>query len=385
MIDDAQSIYYASYALICAALVITYIKIKSSEGITITTKEFKIFQSGFLTGYSLMILSELISTATFYYTFVSLKLSLEQVTKLYVVTIVSTTACGVLTEIIDVGSRKNKCVLSGILYCVAMSTIFIGGHYDLVLLGRIIYGAASALHHSSFESYVIHEHTSLGFPDDWLTQTFTFLTHAMAVVAVVSGTFGQMVAAMAGPLGCAGLCAALFGCTAVYIALAWTKDMGGPKFMLSGFLFNVNQTIQATKSNKQMILLLAISSLCESTITIFTFYWAPWITSMVVEEAHTVPYSIVFATYIAASMLGNYIYQMYSPQIGIDSIFQGILVASSAAYFLGAAFQTPAMAFGISVVVQMCVGGYWPSVGFLRGRYVLPELRATFLTISRYA
>ena len=208
MIDDAQSIYYASYALICAALVITYIKIKSSEGITITTKEFKIFQSSFLTGYSLMILSELISTATFYYTFVSLKLSLEQVTKLYVVTIVSTTACGVLTEIIDVGSRKNKCVLSGILYCVAMSTIFFGGHYDLVFLGRIIYGAASALHHSSFESYVIHEHTSLGFPDDWLTQTFTFLTHAMAVVAVVSGTFGQMVSAMAGPLGCAGLCAA---------------------------------------------------------------------------------------------------------------------------------------------------------------------------------
>jgi hypothetical protein len=69
---------------------------------------------------------------------------------------------------------------------------------------------------------------------------------------------------------------------------------------------------------------------------------------------------------------------------GVDVIFQGILFASSAAFFLGAVFQTPTMAFGISVIVQMCVGGYWPSVGYLRGRYVVPELRVTFLTISRY-
>ena len=112
---------------------------------------------------------------------------------------------------------------------------------------------------------------------------------------------------------------------------------------------------------------------------------------MVVEESHTVPYPIVFATYIAASMLGNYLYQMSSEKGGtgsvgaanVDGIFQAILFASSTAFFLGAVFQTPSMAFGISIIVQMCVGGYWPSVGYLRGRYVLPELRATFLTISR--
>eukprot|EP00596_Hydrurales_sp_CCMP1899_P004131 CAMPEP_0119035336 /NCGR_PEP_ID=MMETSP1177-20130426/2261_1 /TAXON_ID=2985 /ORGANISM="Ochromonas sp, Strain CCMP1899" /LENGTH=245 /DNA_ID=CAMNT_0006993399 /DNA_START=470 /DNA_END=1204 /DNA_ORIENTATION=+ len=244
-------------------------------------------------------------------------------------------------------------------------TVFFGGHFDMVLIGRIIYGAASALHHSSFESYVINEHTSLGFPDDWLTQTFTFLTHSMSLVAALSGTIGQIATSTAGPLGCAGLCSVMFALTSAYLMLAWGKDMRGPKFMLSGFIFNVQQTVQATKANKQMAILMAISSLCESTITIFTFYWAPWITSMVIEESHTVPYPIVFATYIAASMLGNYLYQMASTQNqpgqsqGVDVIFQGILFASSAAFFLGAVFQTPTMAFGISVIVQMCVGGYW--------------------------
>lgn len=159
--------------------------------------------------------------------------------------------------------------------------------------------------------------------------------------------------------------------------------------MLSAFIFNVNQTIQATKANKQMGMLMAISALCESTITIFTFYWAPWITSMVIEESHSVPYPLVFATYIATSMLGNYLYQMVSAQrqavhgAGADGTFQEILFCSTAAFFLGAVFQTPTMAFGVSIIVQLCVGGYWPSVGYLRGRYVVPELRVTFLTISR--
>jgi len=33
--------------------------------------------------------------------------------------------------------------------------------------------------------------------------------------------------------------------------------------------------------------------------------------------------------------------------------------------------------------VQLCVGGYWPSVGALRGRMVMPELRASTITLCR--
>ena len=397
MIGTSSGLYYVSYAAICVALMVTYIRVKSAEEgkgsmTTPTTREFKIFQTSFLTGYSAMILCELISTASFYQTYVALHLTLEQITKLYVVTIVSTTGFGVLAEIVDLGSRKDKCVLSGVLYSASMLTVFLGGHFDVVLIGRLVYGAASALHHSSFEAYVIHEHASLGFPDDWLTQTFTFLTHSMSLVAALSGTIGQVATSSGGPLGCAALCCAMFALTSVYLVVGWGKDMGGPKFMLSGFLYNVRQTVQAVKTNRQMALLFGISSLCEASITIFTFYWAPWITFMVVEESRTVPYPVVFATYIAASMLGNYLYQMHAAPSGghgiagaanVDGVFQAILFASSTAFFLGAVFQTPTMAFGISIVVQMCIGSYWPSVGYLRGRYVQPELRATFLTLSR--
>ena len=54
-------------------------------------------------------------------------------------------------QVIDLGARKDKCVLSALLYGASMCSIFLGGHFDRLLLGRGVYGAASALHHSSFE------------------------------------------------------------------------------------------------------------------------------------------------------------------------------------------------------------------------------------------
>ena len=42
MISEGQTSYYIAYALMCAALGVTYIKVKSTEGLTITTKEFKV-------------------------------------------------------------------------------------------------------------------------------------------------------------------------------------------------------------------------------------------------------------------------------------------------------------------------------------------------------
>jgi MFS family permease len=162
MIEQYEYTYYLTFAMICAALGVTYIKLKSTEGLVITTKEFKIFQTSFLTGYSAMILGELIASASFYHTLISLGLSLEKITKLYIVTIVSTTLFGVLLDIVDIGTRKDKCCASALLFAIAMFSFFFGGHFEMLLMGRIVYGAASALLHSSYDSYLVHEHTTLG-------------------------------------------------------------------------------------------------------------------------------------------------------------------------------------------------------------------------------
>jgi MFS transporter, MFS domain-containing protein family, molybdate-anion transporter len=383
MIDSDQGVYYLTYASLCFALAVVYIRIRSTEGVMITTKEFKIFQTSFITSYSTIMICELIVIASFYHTFLYLDLSPEQITRLYVVQVLSSTVFTFVAEVVDIGSRKNKSVISATLFAVSTFSVLIsGGHYELLLLGRVVFGAGEALYHSSFESYAIHEHTNRGFPDDWLTHLFTNLTHSLALVAGLSGVLGQSVAT-AGPLGCVALCCILYTCAAFYITGSWTKDTNSPKFSLSGFLTNASQTLNSVRSNRSMLLVMLIAIFSETSIMIFTFYWAPWITSFSLQSGHKIPYEAVYSAYVCVSMLGNYIYQLFGQSIGQDQLFQIVLIGSAAAYFLGAIAQTASMVFILSLAVQMGVGCYWPCIGLLRGRIVMPELRSAALTMTR--
>lgn len=384
MIDQSESMYYFSYAVICLLLGLAYIRSRSKEGTIITTKEFQIFQTSFVTGYALIIFSELIASASFYHTLLGLGVNLEKITKLYLTTIISSTLGSVALEIVDIGSKKDKCFIAALLYSISMFSIFFGGHYEMLLMGRIAYGFASSIQHSCFEAYAIHEHTSRGFPDDWLSHTFSFLTHTMSLVAVLTGIVGQLSSSI-GSLGCITLACILFAITAIYLMVMWEKDVNSPRFMLSGFLFNFSHTMSTIRSNRQMQVLVLISSLCETSIVIFAFYWAPWITAMLDDEDRAIPYEVIFSTMVASSMAGNYLFQVLSGSQGIslENIFQGVLLASSAFYFLGAMFQTPLFAFLVSLLVQGIVGLYWPCIGYYRGKIVVPEQRNTALIIAK--
>jgi len=192
MIDVNQEIFYIIYGLLSASLLVIYIRIKSTEGTVITTQDFKLFQSSYILAYSLLMLCELLSSASFYHTLASYHVSEHRIARLYAITVIATTAWAVVLEVVDLGSRRLKCIYSTSLYSISMLSLWVAeGHYEMILLSRLVYGLAAALHHSSFESYILHEHTNHGFPEDWLTQTFTQLTHAMALIAALAGTLGQ--------------------------------------------------------------------------------------------------------------------------------------------------------------------------------------------------
>jgi MFS transporter, MFS domain-containing protein family, molybdate-anion transporter len=386
MLDQAQSSFYLLYALLCALLGVSYIRIKSSEGVSITTKDFQVFQSRFIIGYASVILWELIASATFYHTFLLLELSLAQITKLYLATVFSSTLTSILIEIVDLGARKDKCVLSALLYSVSMFSILFGGHYEMLLMGRIVYGVASALQHQAFEAYVVHQHTSQGFPEDWLSQTFTMLTHTMALVAALSGLLGQF-ATSGGPRACVALCCVGSALSAIYILLSWEKDISSPRFMLTSFLNNLGQSVSAVRANHSLRQLLLLSALFETAICVFSFYWAPWVASVLLAESsapQTIPFEILFSSLIVASLLGNYMYQLLTARgTSLDAIFGGLLLASSISYGLGSMLNTTAVMLPLAVLVHVCMGAYWPCVGYYRGRVLLPELRSATLLLPK--
>ena len=80
---------------------------------------------------------------------------------------------------------------------------------------------------------------------------------------------------------------------------------------------------------------------------------------------------------------GNYIYTLTISKYGNDIFFQAVLLVNAAAFFLASIVSSPKIVFIAAIVVQICCGGYWPSIGWLRGRYFLPEIRGVTITISR--
>ena len=187
MISEAEYIFFVAFAGLCVLVGLTLLKVQSTEPITITTNEFKTFQTNFLIGYMTVMMGEVLCVASFFHILTSLNLSFDDITQLYIVSVSATTIFGVIIEIFDFGSRRDKCVTTAILYAIATFTLFSGGNMEILLLGRCLYGAGSVLLHSAFDSYLVHDHAAQGFPDDWLLHTFSKLAHGMTIVAIASG------------------------------------------------------------------------------------------------------------------------------------------------------------------------------------------------------
>eukprot|EP00981_Chlorochromonas_danica_P005213 scaffold1046_cov162-Ochromonas_danica.AAC.43 len=386
MIDPSSALFYVYYGIVCAVLGVLFIRIRSTEGLVITTKEFQIFQSSFIGGYACVILCELVASATFYRTFVLLDLELSQIARLYLATLFASTLTSAAMEIVDIGAKKDRCVLTALLYSASMFSIFFGGHYEMVLLGRLLYGAAQALQHSSFEAYALQQHASNGFPEDWLSHTFSLLTHVMALVAVVSGPVGAL-AVSGGVFGPVAFCSAVFALLSGYIFVVWEKDISSPRFLMSSFLSSLGQSIQAVRANRQLGALLALSSCYEASISIFLFYWAPWIASVTMSEQQVskVPYEVIFATLVSAAMAGSYLCQLCSGSLSTDSLLSWLLIGTSVCYGLAAMLQSVVVVLPLALVLQVCMGAYWPSIGVYRGRLLLSELRSATLLLPKIA
>ena len=384
--SQVDSYMFLVYAALCCFLGVTYVKVKSSEGVTITTNEFTMFHNGFLTAHGAIFLGELLSLGSFYPTFLSMGCTLDQITKLYIVYVISNTICAVLLDIVDFGTRKDKCVLSAILYGVSLMSLFLDDHYDMLLLGRVIYGAGCALHHSAFHNYVGHQHETMGFPEDWLSYTYSVMTHSMGLIAGLAGIMGHT-ASSTGALGSTGMCCMIFAITAAYIVIVWEKDLSTSRFMWTTFVYNTRQVVDLTKNKTTVLYVLGIGATFESAVTIFTFYWAPWLTNMVIVrdqlDNRLIPYELIYSSIVVATLLGNYLNGMYGPSFGTEISFQAVLVASSLLFFLSATMYSVLFSFVVALLIQMGMGGYWPTIGELRARYVPHEQRNTFINMGR--
>ena len=70
--------------------------------------------------------------------------------------------------------------------------------YQTLLVGRILYGTATALLHTAFDAWMSAQHAEHAFPRDWQMQTYQEVSRWTAVVSIGAGVLAEAAAAVAG-------------------------------------------------------------------------------------------------------------------------------------------------------------------------------------------
>jgi MFS transporter, MFS domain-containing protein family, molybdate-anion transporter len=78
----------------------------------------------------------------------------------------------ILGSFVDKFGRKNSCIV----YCVLEIIINILEHshdFGVLLFGRVLGGVSTNLLFSAFESWMATEHRKRGFPEEWISRTYS--------------------------------------------------------------------------------------------------------------------------------------------------------------------------------------------------------------------
>ena len=132
-----------------------------------------------------------------------------------------------LGSAVDKFGRKNSCivycVLEVIINCLEHST-----NFTILLLGRVMGGISTNLLFSAFESWMTTEHRKRGFPDEWLSRTYSEASIGNGTMAILAGIVAQVLEDQFGHIGPFQGAIALT-VLALILVLPWEENYGETK------------------------------------------------------------------------------------------------------------------------------------------------------------
>jgi MFS family permease len=105
-----------------------------------------------------------------------------------------------LGSAVDKFGRKRSCIV----YCILEIVINVMEHstnFTVLLMGRILGGISTNLLFSAFESWMTTEHRRKGFPEEWLSRTYSQCSIVNGSMAIVAGIVAQVLEDYLGHIG----------------------------------------------------------------------------------------------------------------------------------------------------------------------------------------
>ncbi|VDK30215.1 unnamed protein product [Gongylonema pulchrum] len=115
---------------------------------------------------------------------------------------------------------------------------------------------------------------------------------------------------------------------------------------------------------------------------VFVLEWTPAISEATGNTE--IPHGYIFASFMVAIMIGSSIFKLLSKYDRPESFMRFVLVLSLLC--LGTPILWPENVLAVFlafVVFEICVGIFWPAMGFMRGIYIPESTRATIMNFCR--
>jgi MFS family permease len=247
------------------------------------------------------------------------------------------------------------------------------------MLGRILSGIATSLLFSSFESWMISEHTSSGYSPSLLGDTFSLATFGNGIVAIGAGLIASWVADVFGYVAPFMVSLGFLILGSVIVSFTWKENYGDATIDLSGTFGNAITTM---RNDIKIPILGMVQSLFEAAMYTFVFMWTP---ALQVDGEAALPFGLIFASYMVSIMIGSTIFGIVMSKLHIspEDICRILLVLATISLAVPIWIKNREIVMFAFLVFELCCGIYFPCLGTLRGKYIPEKSRSAVMNFFR--
>lgn len=341
--------------------------------------EFLDFQRSYLLVYCLAVAGDWLQGPHVYALYQSYWMDKHQIELLFIAGFGSSLIFGTfIGSIADKFGRKANCLLYTLLYGIGCLTKHFA-NFNILLFGRLMGGIATSILFSAFESWLVYEHKRRDFNDIALKQIFSNATLANSLIAILAGVVAQTAANMFGyvaPFDCALLVLAM--CAAVCL-FTWCENYGDEK---AGVEQSFLHAFRAICDDRRILYLGLVQSLFEGSMYVFVLEWTPALNRAANSEE--IPHGYIFAGFMLSVMAGSSMFNVLCQRYKPESFMRFVLLVSACTLVTPILLPYHSLTIFVSFALfELCVGIFWPAMGFLRSQYIPEQTRSTTMNFFR--
>jgi len=343
-----------------------------------TNPQFITFQNSYLLFTSLVTFADWLNAPYLYKLYSLYGFLEEQVVIIYVCGLVFSLFFDIIAGyVVTIYKDEHVFKFSTILYALSC-TLKASSNYNVLIIGRILCGAATSLMFTSQESWYIKTHVvHYDFPTEWITQTQSKASKLSSFVAIAAGAiayfsteffeFGAITPSLISiplilltiPLFPSGSGKVLGINSAKDENIDERKDHG--RINLKSY-FKGMKTIG---ENPQYMNICIIKALFESVICMFVFLWTP------VLDHHEPPLGLVFSSFMTTNLIGYFLHEHLIKVFQKSQSFLLLIISLASMAVLTCALSTspknefPTFSFLSFLLFQLTSGLYFPTMSQL--------------------